>query len=688
MKIKKIKLHNIRSYEEQEIEFPKGSILLSGDIGAGKTTILFSLEFALFGLQPGLVRGSTLLRHGADKGSVELEFELQGRSVIIKRGLERKKDSVSQSKGTIIIDGKEEELSPEELKARVLNLLGYPHDLLKKANFLYRFTLYTPQEEMKQILVEKADERLDVIRRIFDIEKYRDVINNSELIASKIRELIRANEMQTADLEKKQEAMKNKQEEKQQEQQRLEQLLPAWREAEKELQERKAKVEELAAKLRAFNKTKEAAAGFEAELKANKGQGEYHGQQIDLLQKEFEKLEKEFAAEKITELEKIGPEIAAAKKEEESLRQKMLLSEKELASLEHEKKTAKQLIDKIVSLEKCPTCEQQVSNEHKKRISDSSELKINSTDSLIAEKMCILKTMNSELEDLKMRQEQLRQRERALLEIKAKLSQLEEKRKLIAQHIQRKESLEEKITILNETLEKTRAEIQINASLESESEKALSALEELRARERRIAMEKVQRESQIKSFESQISVMEKEIKEKEGIALEITRLKRISSWLAEHFTLLISRIEKSIMLALNYEFNKMFEKWFAMLVDGTSVRIDESFSPIIEQQGYELEYNSLSGGERTAAALAYRLALNQTINSFMSRLATKSVLILDEPTDGFSSEQLDKMREVMQELSAEQLILVSHESKIENFVQNIIKFEKQGNISRISGNKI
>ena len=53
MIIKKITLKNIRSYENQVIDFPDGSTLLSGDIGSGKTSILLGIEFALFGLQPG-----------------------------------------------------------------------------------------------------------------------------------------------------------------------------------------------------------------------------------------------------------------------------------------------------------------------------------------------------------------------------------------------------------------------------------------------------------------------------------------------------------------------------------------------------------------------------------------------------------------------------------------------------------
>jgi exonuclease SbcC len=87
----------------------------------------------------------------------------------------------------------------------------------------------------------------------------------------------------------------------------------------------------------------------------------------------------------------------------------------------------------------------------------------------------------------------------------------------------------------------------------------------------------------------------------------------------------------------------------------------------------------LSGGERTAVALAYRLALNQVINSLLSRIKTRDLIILDEPTDGFSDQQLDKMRDVLGQLNAKQLIIVSHEQKIESFVENVIRFRKEGN---------
>jgi exonuclease SbcC len=117
------------------------------------------------------------------------------------------------------------------------------------------------------------------------------------------------------------------------------------------------------------------------------------------------------------------------------------------------------------------------------------------------------------------------------------------------------------------------------------------------------------------------------------------------------------------------------------------VQLDENFTPLIIQGESEMDYAFLSGGERTAIALAYRLALNQTINSILSNIKTKDIIILDEPTDGFSEVQLDKMREVLADLNVPQLIIVSHEQKIEGFVENLVRLRKEGNVSYSDSNQ-
>lgn len=140
------------------------------------------------------------------------------------------------------------------------------------------------------------------------------------------------------------------------------------------------------------------------------------------------------------------------------------------------------------------------------------------------------------------------------------------------------------------------------------------------------------------------------------------------------------------MAKIHHEFDALFQQWFGMLVDDTimTARLDETFTPIVQQNGYEIEVEHLSGGERTACALAYRLALNKTINSLINNIKTKDLLILDEPTDGFSTEQLDRMRDVLEQLNLKQIIIVSHEQKIESFADRVIRVQKAEHMSQIT----
>src|SRR3989344_5001049 len=142
MKLNKIKLQNIRSYLSEEIEFPEGSVLLSGDIGSGKSTILLAIDFALFGLRKGSLSGGSLLRNGKNVGGVELYFEIDGKSVVVKRNLKRRNDSIVQDAGYIILNGVKKEGTALEIKDSVLNLLNYPRELLTKSKSLvYRYTV-------------------------------------------------------------------------------------------------------------------------------------------------------------------------------------------------------------------------------------------------------------------------------------------------------------------------------------------------------------------------------------------------------------------------------------------------------------------------------------------------------------------------------------------------------------------
>ena len=140
----------------------------------------------------------------------------------------------------------------------------------------------------------------------------------------------------------------------------------------------------------------------------------------------------------------------------------------------------------------------------------------------------------------------------------------------------------------------------------------------------------------------------------------------------------IKRLAHAVILPLSNT------RAWTMPVDepGKKSRIDEDLTSIVEQDCYEQDYNYLSGGEKTSLALAYRLSLN-TIVKRVSAGIKSNLLILDEPTDGFSKEQLFKIREILDELKCSQVIMVSHEKELESFADQVMKIEKKNGISQI-----
>jgi len=189
----------------------------------------------------------------------------------------------------------------------------------------------------------------------------------------------------------------------------------------------------------------------------------------------------------------------------------------------------------------------------------------------------------------------------------------------------------------------------------------------------------------IQHYLDNLDKLSKQVNFKEDAQNKSIFLNNVKNWLTDYFSPLMTKIENHIFYQIYSDFNSRFSKWFDVLIedDSISVSIDERFTPIITQNGYDMDIDSLSGGERTSVALAYRLALNKIVNDLVG-LNTKDILILDEPTEGFSTEQLDRVRDVLLELEIPQILLVSHEQKMDSFVSSVLLVEKKSNVSSVS----
>lgn len=659
MKIKSIHLKNIRSYEDQFVEIPEGSTLLAGDVGCGKSTILKAMEFALFGLKKGELEGTDLLRHGKNSGSVMLNLELDGRDVKIERNLRRSK-GITQDASKLVIDNQPLDLMPVELKSKILELIGYSQNLLKGNKPLFRFTVYTPQEEMKKILADEED-RLDTLRDIFDIGKYGNIRDNARTFMTELRRMkaglegeIRAMEQDVARLDELRVSKADIQRQITAEKSRQ-------KEAEDKVSYSKTRLDKLKKDFAEINAIRHDVTKKESDLFGRRKRNEQiRAEAAETRAKilDYSATLSQTAAQKsLAELKK---ELSEAEKRKEHL-----VSEKAVLFSDHKK------LHRIFTAGVCETCGQKVHNpeEFGKNVTGMSAR---------------LDAINEDISKI----ESLQQR------LKDDISAGEKNERY--SHLIR--DLEERESRLEKELETNERDVaSLTSGLDMLKPKTLGfekLQEDIGTLENefyRLQKDKSEIERILSRYEQQLADAEKRIqeteakKEKMGQARQRTeKISRMLGWF-DPFIRLMETMEKHVMLSIQKEFNEYFQKWFSVLMgDQLSVKIDERFSPLIEQNGYQTEYQNLSGGEKTAVALAYRLALNKVINDVADTIKTKDLLVLDEPTDGFSADQLDRIRDVIAELGLGQIIIVSHEAKIDTYVDNVIRVYKENHVSRVA----
>ena len=181
-----------------------------------------------------------------------------------------------------------------------------------------------------------------------------------------------------------------------------------------------------------------------------------------------------------------------------------------------------------------------------------------------------------------------------------------------------------------------------------------------------------------------IKELKKEILAKEKLLLSRDLYQQYKIWIEEYFIPATEDIERHVMASIREEFDELFQRWFSQLIETgeITIRVDDNFTPLVEQSGYELDVASLSGGEKTSVALAYRLALNVMVKKVCEAMHS-NILMLDEPTDGFSTEQLVRVRDILDELKCEQVIMVSHERELEGFVDKIYRVRKEAGVSSV-----
>jgi exonuclease SbcC len=672
MMLKTLELQNIRSYNELKVDFPEGIILFEGATGSGKSTILMAIEFALFGL--GSIKGSSLLRLSAQQGNVSLTFDVDGKEYTVNRTLEKKGKSVRQGSGYIIDPEGKLSLEPSELKQRILGILHFnePEDP-KAQSWIYRYAVFTPQEEMKTILTYKPDIRLQTLRKAFRLEEYKIAIENSSKINYEIKNKLVELKASSKELESKQENQKGKEKEKAQINKGLVELEIKESKEQEHLKKIKIEYERLLKDSEKLVETQTLKLQLEKQISEKTKSTEEEKQNIDNSNEKMQEIEQRIKQYS----KKRKPTSLSAEQLEEEIC-KLETEESKFRRIENQIETKLTDYERIEREKICPTCDRPTKSKDFKEIIRKKKIELKQAKKAaetISEKLKDYRALLKKVEAYQAEQRQLN-------EIKTQKKQHLENLKKAKEKF---EAFSKEINEFNSRLQKLQKLImslsQVAENIDKLKKSIVTKEEELGKTKEEIATNKQKRID----LSEESNELSKEIENMKKARKNSEILSEYNFWLSDYFEKTIELIEKQVMMTINQDFNREFEKWFNLLVEDPTkeASIDEDFTPIIRQDGYDQNVEFLSGGEKTSVALAYRLALNSIVKQVSVGMKS-NLLILDEPTDGFSKEQLYKVREILDELKCPQIVLVSHENELESFANHIIRIEKTAGLSKIT----
>lgn len=169
----------------------RGIYLISGNTGAGKTTIFDAVTFVLFGEASGDTRKAQMLRSKyADKEAitrVSMEFEYNNKTYFIERNLEynkyNKKGQINKTPGKA-----DAQLTYPDgsIKTGIKEVTGAINELLGINKEQFCQIAMIAQGQFKELLVASTEERSKIFREIFNTYNYEKFQNKIKSDAKKI----------------------------------------------------------------------------------------------------------------------------------------------------------------------------------------------------------------------------------------------------------------------------------------------------------------------------------------------------------------------------------------------------------------------------------------------------------------------------------------------------------------------
>jgi exonuclease SbcC len=686
MIIKKLILQNIRSHVNSTVEFDEGFNCVVGGVGAGKTSILLALHFALFG-EPLHRSYEYLLREDKNMGRVILEFEHAGKNYQLIRVLKRERG------GRIAQDPSELRLT-ENGKVlawgRVVAVQEQLKSIIGIDKKMFEEFIWVQQEKLKEILNMTPRERQEILDELFGFSAFKKAWEHLlpyqrhyEAIKTtlekdpdiiELENLRRQYEDLMSDLIKLQVEVETLEIDLSEVKKRLkeaEETLQSLEALEREVEKLKEEKSQLANKL---SETQAYINSLKTQINNKKLEVKDYEKNLEQLKSEKTRILSQLSK---TSLEELSRTVKDLELETGRLRD-------EVAGLRAEIKKAEESLLVLETENVCPTCRREINPSFREEL--RSQLNKENLENQQKISMLEAKLENLEFEH------------KLILEAKTKIELLETQIAEIEKSTQTKRK--EIDRLMEELTEKEKLEHELKTRLDEVSTKILEFKVEDVENARKIREEQLLKYNELLNT---IKHQKKLIEEKKSYVDSVE--KRIQN--AEEKLKRKGLVEKvlKIIVGLRAAYREVVPLLRGMYVEGLReavqsvldsltvgsgrnfyVEIDDEYTPtLMGDSGFRRDASLISGGERTWLALAYRIGLGQLIMEAKTGQSLE-LLILDEPTEALGTEDksIDALATAISNLKmVRQILTVTHSEELAKEASTRILVTKKDGVSSI-----
>lgn len=202
MILTKVDIRDFKSYKSTTVKFDKGISVIIGENGSGKTSILESINFALFKQKPNAsINMDDLIRRGAANAEVSVTFIANGRTFRATRG--RKRGKAYGSVLYNVDNNKTLAKGEDEITKEIEGILGMGGELFTSA-------VYIKQGEIDRLISAQPSVRKEQIGKLLGTDELERAYQGmAELVKEYRRKSDRLSSI-PGDIMKKEETIKEK----------------------------------------------------------------------------------------------------------------------------------------------------------------------------------------------------------------------------------------------------------------------------------------------------------------------------------------------------------------------------------------------------------------------------------------------------------------------------------------------